>query len=363
MKKNKIIFFFFFSIIILAGCTEKFDLTQFDLDTSGSGTNVGGDTVYIKLNPDWEGFNGPQDIIIGKEPFVYVADTDNNRVVMLNLDGQILGTKTIKHPVALAQDFKLNLIVCAEFDTTLSSGVTQTIGAVYKINLVAAQHQIENAPIIRLLPRASDLNKPARRYTGATVFFDNRFYIARTGPQNSSIFDPDNSILFFSPKKFFGGGEGDTLIGRIPNIDPISSGLVSANQISSLTSFNNRSLDLIITLIGQNSFKTQWLAYVVTPISEKYESKFNPADGVSFITPNKFERPEGTTLDNSGNIYVADAAKDSVFKFNAFGDELQSFGGSAIFKEPYAVAFFDKVLYVADKGAGKIMRFILSTDL
>ncbi len=352
---------FFISLIFFFGCSEKFDLNQFTLD-KGKG-NLSGDTVYVQLSPVWGGFNKPQDIIVGREPFIYVADTDNDRIVMMNLDGRILGTRTIKRPVAIAQDYFLNLIVCAQFDTIVS-GATKTFSAVYKLDMVSANHQIETANISRLLPASSsDFGKPDREYTGVAVFYNNTFVVARRGPQNTSIFDPDNSILIFTPKKYINGGEGDSLMGRVANIDPLSSGLVSANQISSLTSFSKRNIDMLVTMIGQNSFKTQWLTYVVTPISENYESKFSPADGVSFSLPNKFSQPEGTTIDAANNIFVADAGKDSIYKFNSFGDEMESFGGPTIFNKPHAVAFFDKTLYVADTGNNRILRFILSTDL
>ncbi|NWG28827.1 MAG: hypothetical protein HXY48_09875 [Ignavibacteriaceae bacterium] len=349
-----------FSIIVISGCQDKFDINQFnDVSTDG---NLSGDTVYVQISPVWSGFNKPQDILVGKEPFLYVADTENDRIVMLNLDGKILGTKSIKRPVAIAQDYKLNLIVCAQFDTIVNSE-TKTFSAVYKIDLVSAGHQIQNAPVKRLLPRAVDFNSPLREYTAVGAFFDNSFYVGRKGPNNSSIFDPDNSILIFHPKKWYSGQEGDTLIGRVPNIDPLSSGLVSANQISSLTTFNKRNIDMIITLTGNNSFKAQWLTYFVSPIDERYISEFSPYDGTEFARPNRFDRPEGSALDEAGNIYIADAGKDSIFKFNPFGDELQSFGGSKIFNQPYAVAVFDKTLYVADTGNDRILRFILSTDL
>lgn len=348
-------------LIFVFGCSDKFDLNQFNLD-KGKG-NLSGDTVYVQLSPVWGGFNKPQDIIIGREPFIYVADTDNDRIVMMNLDGQILGVRSIKKPIAIAQDYTLNLIVCAQFDTVVNS-VTKTFSAVYKLDLVSANHQIENANITRLLPKSvADFGREDREYAGVAVFYNNTFVVARRGPQNTSIFDPDNSILIFSPKKNINGGEGDSLIGRVANIDPLSSGLVSANQISSLSSFSKRNIDLLITLKGQNSFKAQWLTYVVTPISENYESKFSPSDGVAFSLPNKFSQPEGTTIDASNNIYIADASKDSIYKFNSFGDELESFGGPTIFNKPHAVAFFDKTLYVADTGNNRILRFILSTDL
>ena len=348
-------------IIILSSCADKFDLNQIDL--SDDDVNIGGDTTFVLLNPVWEGYNNPQDIMVGREPFIYVADTENDRIVMLNLAGEILGTRSIKHPVALAQDHRLNLIVCAQFDTSVG-GSTQTFSAVFKLDLVSAQHRIEDAPITRLLPRVEDLNRPELEYTGACVFANNIFYIARKGPNNSSFIDPDNSILLFIPKRLFiEGAEGDTLVGRVPNIDPLGQGPVSAFEISSLTSFSNQSIDIIITLTGGTSFKSNWLHYQITPIDQRYVSNFSPASGLDFVIPNRFEQPEGSAMDPSGNIYIADAGKDSVYKFNAFGDELESFGGPDIFSQPHGVSFFDKTLYVADTGNNRILRFSLSTDL
>lgn len=342
---------------LLYSCAEKFNITE--PKNSGGNANIGGDTVYIALSPAWEGFNRPQDIYAGREPFIYVADTDNDRIVMLNLSGTVLGTRTVKKPIAISQDFRLNLIVCASFDT-LINGAAKTYSAVYKYDLVSANHNIESAPAVRLLPRTIDLNFPNRQYTGVVTFYDNSFYVARTGPSNSSIFDPDNSILIFRPVN----NNHDSLIGRVANIDPLSSGLVSANQISSLSSFGKRNIDFLATLTGNNNFKAQWYNYQISAIDEKYVSRYTPDDGVEFAKPNKFLRPEGSWVDNFGNIYIADAGKDSVYKFNQFGEELESFGGSKYnLKEPYGVTVFDRVVYVTDTGNNRIVRFILSTDV
>jgi DNA-binding beta-propeller fold protein YncE len=348
-------------ITILSSCADKFDLN--DIDISDDDGNIGGDTVFVQLYPEWDGYNKPQDVMVGREPFIYVADTENDRIVMLNLAGEILGTRSIKQPVALAQDHRLNLIVVAQFDTSVG-GSTQIISAVFKLNLVSVQHQIEIAPIARLLPRTEDLNRPELEYTGACVFANNIFYVARKGPNNTSFIDPDNSILLFVPKKLFREGtEGDTLVGRVPNIDPLGQGPVSAYDLSSMTSFNDQSIDIIITLTGGTSFKSNWLHYQVTPIDQRYVSNFSPASGLDFMIPNRFEQPEGSAIDDVGNIYIADAGKDSVYKFNTFGDELESFGGPDIFNQPHGVAHFNQTLYVADTGNNRILRFSLSTDL
>lgn len=353
-----------FSFLALECDSSKLDISEIVNSQSGGNAGKIGDTVYIKQNPDWKGFNKPMDIIIGHEPFVYVADTYNDRIVMMNLNGDVLGTKSIKHPVALSQDFQDNLIVCATLDTTVQ-GNAISVSAVYKINLYASGHNIYAAPVTRLLPTNNDFRfideVKRREYTGICVFYDNSFYVSRKGPENTSQVDPDNSILMFQ-KTAYAGGKKDTLLGRVPLITPEGTGLVSANKISSLTPFNRRNMDFVVTLLGENSFKTQWLQFVSTGIFTGYVSRFQPGNA-KMMAINRFLQPEDAAVDNSGNIFVADAAKDSIFKFNAYGEELQSFGGSSVFKHPYAVAVFNKIVYVADTDNNRILRFVLSTDL
>ena len=136
----------------------------------------------------------------------------------------------------------------------------------------------------------------------------------------------------------------------------------SANGISSITSFKRRDYDIILTLTGSTNFNVQYLNFIDSREFTGYVSQLSP-QSAEMMKPNKFGRPEGATVDDAGNIFIADAEKDTVFKFNSFGDELQSFGGEEILKEPYAVAFFDRTLYVCDTGNNRILRFILSTDL
>ena len=344
-------------IALISSCGEKFDLTG--IETGDGNVNIGGDTLFIQVNPVWEGFNNPQYVMVGREPFIYVADTDNNRIVLMNLDGQILGVRSVQKPVAIAQDYKLNLFVCARFDTLGTS-----YSAVYKYDLVSVNHNIELAPEKRILPRPSDFTQPLRQYTGIAVFYDNRYLITRTGPNNSNLIDPDNSILIFIQKKLSNGNTRDTLIGRVPLFDPQGTGILSANQLSSITSYNSRNYNMITTLIGENSFRVQPLEYIITPDFTGYHIAIPPYTA-DIMIPGTFSKPEGAAIDNAGNIYVADAAKDSVYKFNSFGDLLIGFGGEEGFKfnQPYSVAFFDKTLYVADTGNNRILRFILSTDI
>ena len=348
-------------IPFLIGCGDRFDSSVMT-GTAGLG-NAGGDTLYVQMKSDLPGqiFNNPQAMILGHEPFIYVCDTDNDRIVMLNIDGAYVGSIGIKRPIAIAQDQRLNLIVCAQFDTSINNKVV-SFSAVYKINLVAANHVIENAPIKRILPRTTEeFSKPWRKYKAVVAFFDNSYYVARVGPNNTDISqEPDNSLMQFVPFDH----DSDMAYPRVHDIDPLSAGLISADSINCMTPFSSKNLDFIATFSSESSFKAQWFHHYSSVAAEGYMSQFGSHDGVAFVKPGKFVHPTGNCLGDNGEIFVADASpvKDSIYKFSKYGDELQSFGGPSVFSRPVAVTFYDKTLYVLDAGKNQIIRFKLSTD-
>ncbi|MBK8947098.1 MAG: hypothetical protein IPM32_17770 [Ignavibacteriae bacterium] len=347
-------------IIIAFSCTDKFDINDLNISKNDNGGNFG-DTLYIQQFPNWTGFNNPQDMIIGKDLFIYVADTDNDRIIMIDISGQILSEKKIKKPIAIAQDYKLNLFVVAEFDTLINNQ-NLTFSSLYKIDLVETGHILSNTKLERILPQNPSIdpfafNRTDRFYTGVCTFYDNSVYVSRKGPSNSNPVDRDNTIIRVRILN-----NGTISLFKIPGLEPEGTGILSANQISSLTSLNSKSSDVILTLVGNNSFKVQWLEFISNSDFEGYLSKLS-AFSCDLMSVNKFGKPEDIALDEANNIYVADAEKDSVFKFNSFGDELESFGGTEIMSSPHAVAHYDRTLYILDTGNNRILRFILSTEI
>lgn len=362
MKKTLFLFAALLSMLFYS-CTEKFDTGVFSAAQGGS--NISGDTVYIPISPVWTGFNNPQDILVGNEPLIYVADTDNDRVVMLNSGGEILGTRRVLKPVALAQDYQLNLYVCGQDTFKIGkklNGEDSVImmSAVFKLDLFTSNHQMANAQLKRLLPDrdiVKSLNKNYE-YTGVCAFFDNSIYVARKGPNNNSFTDPDNTVLLFERQP----DGSHKFIERVPGLEALGTGLRSVNQISSITALKKKNKDFVMTLIADNAFfKTQWLYLNTSSENQKFESRL--PNGTAFMLPNRFKKPEGSTLDNKGSIFVADAGADSIYKFNTFGDEMESFGGPNLLKRPSGVAWDDRILYVADAGNNRIIRFTLSTDI
>ena len=104
----------------------------------------------------------------------------------------------------------------------------------------------------------------------------------------------------------------------------------------------------------------------------------------SFINdPFKFEEPVGVEVSGDGSnfIFVVDRKKDSLYQFTATGLEgvqpppasgetkyvNTSFGGTGVgasqFNNPMAVAYNDEIVYVADAGNGRILRFKLTLDI
>ena len=79
---------------VLAGCwIDKMPLPPVP---ENEGLKVVSDTVYVQLKPVWSPETGwdflePADVLVGREPLIYVADTGHDRVVMLDLAGNVLG--------------------------------------------------------------------------------------------------------------------------------------------------------------------------------------------------------------------------------------------------------------------------------
>lgn len=347
---------------VLFGCgEERFPLES--LPTENVRTNFG-DTLYVQQFPNWEGFNKPQDVAVGNEPFIYVADTENDRVVMLDIGGNVIGSsQTIKRPVALAQDKRLHLLVCAEFDTTLPGRTAPTtFGTMFRLDLTSVNHAIGNVVPRRVFYDPSD---SSRRYTGVATMYDNKYYITRVGPKNEiQRVDRDNAVILFS--------KDDQLISPVTaTFSPDGTGLLSIHALTGVTTLpGSRSVEFVFCQTGSSSlFKVQWIRLVTEGQTTNYLSKFYPSvDGdIDLLKINRFTRPEGLTLDASGNLFVADAGTDSLYRFSSRGVERFSFGGTGSgerqFREPSGVAVFDRTVYVADKGNNRIVRFKLSTDL
>jgi len=359
-QKNYPIFIVFILILITTiyfSCGEKYPLPPAPTDQS---TLPGvSDTTYIQQYPNWElatgySFDHPTDILVGNEPFIYVADSANNRVVMLDLAGNSVGnSQFIPGPIAISQDGRLNLII------------VNNTNKIYKINLFAAHHDIAAAPV-RLV--YEDVDHPNRRFSSVAAWYGTEsgsayleqwYYVTVNGPEIR-----DNAIYYFAPKN----DSLDKLIGPI-NMEPNGTGMFSAANPSGITitsqfNFSTNFFDFIFIQTGVNFYKVQWITSNIYGFAIKLDPSTSPTE---IFAQDKFDKPEDVTIDEQGNIFVIDAGLHRLFKFNNSGAERQSFGefgsGEKQFNRPMGIAYFDKTVYVVDTGNNRILRFKLSTDI
>jgi hypothetical protein len=338
--------------LLLSSCEKKPDLP------SDAGSILRRDTAYVEITPPFGGFNRPQDVLIGNDQLLYVADTYNNRVVMFNLAGAEMSERHIIHPRSIAQNYRLDLFVGGEFVSTNGD----TVGAIFRIKLYNAAHRLDLAEVDTIW---REYAHPVRRFPGLTVLPDNSWLAVRTGVDNSSFIDPDTRILSFSAH--------DQFITPIPSFATRpGSGITDINFPTAIASFPNVR-DFVLAQSSEGvSYSAIWMVYQSTSEFEGWVPKYDPAlasdRGVDFVRPNRYRQPEAVTIDKSRrDIFIADAGLDSIFKFNSRGifksESLGPARTSSSLKRPVGLAFYNKILYVADDSTGVILRFMLSSDM
>ena len=351
-----------FIISFLSGCGKELDLSQFPLNKS---PQVIGDTVYIPIFPVINGFSQPNDILVGKEPIIYIADMMNNRIAQMDLSGALISySDFILRPRKIAQDRNYDLLVIASVIDTIPPNILDTVDAVFRFRLRYNGGILSGVhPVITFKSnQPTPLPGNHGHLTGITTFSDNYYLVLRSGPNNSSLIDPDNAI--FRIDKY---DHTLPVPERLSGFEVLGQGLLSLLGTSAVTTFSFNNTDFIYTQTDQNAvFKVQWSVY--DDIENTYNPKFTPESNVDLLRNGLFAQPVGITIDDYTNIYIVDAQKDSLYKFSGNGMlRRESFGGNGAsvtqFSGPSGVAFFYKTLYICDKGNDRILRFILSTDV
>lgn len=341
----------------MTGCGDELSLDEFPITNNGN-INIS-DTVYILQSPVWTGFNGPEDVHLGYEPMVYVADTRNNRIVQMDIAGGFIGQLEIYRPRKISQDFNFDLLVIG--DSVLST--SDTISILYRINTVITGGNISNASKITLLkstyPTPNSSNQ--RKFTGVTTFMDNSYNIARTGPDDPFGIDPGNAILKVK------GRNSVSSVTVLSGFQSSGNSFYSVEYISGITAVNNSSTDFIITRSTPDTTtlnKVIWFMY--NTINGTYDPKYTSSS--LGIVNTKFGEPSDVALDLNQNIIVIDSYRNYMYKFNNAGRLLpESFGnpeGSfSVFNNPKGISYFNKIIYIADTDNNRVVRYKLSTEL
>ena len=355
---------------------------------------------YVPVLPFFQGFINPVDICVGYDEMIYVVD--DNGVNVLDQKGTRYTILPIPGATDVVQDRRLHTYIAGRV-TVVRGGNTLNLPAVYHlVNTGTRTYSIIDT-LIHPDCDESRLTTPFRgaedeqvQFTGLATLHDNTLYLSRTGPRNdfSSSARPDNAVLIFDAA----GKNIDYAAG----LNPVSSGLKSSVGISSIATLAappqrifgmSESRNFVVTLNSTATpleFRVLALRYLVDPelgpsFAESSELlDFDTTKAKRFLyQPGRFKSPEDVFVapDQLQYSFVVDSGTDSFYQFTNRGYEgvnapatysdrkqiIASFGGNGSgpfqFKDPSGVCYFKRMVYVADKGNGRICRYKLSTDI
>lgn len=362
------------AVMLSGGCGDKVALPS---DLPAPCYDCGGiDTAYVQVNPVWTAadgiaFNRPHDIYIGYDRFVYICDTRNNRVVKFAEDGTFIESDSVVNPVAITQDRGLDLLVVAgdfaitEFDTLFAGTDSARIlrdETIYG-NAVYRKRHFGNAGFQVAWQAQSPYWSTYDPLSGRDIWHEAEFW----GITASTETD----------KEYF---LADFWVGRILRFnsrDSVSSvPLVTEGIGVGMTSYPS---DVnFYTIAGQN-----YLAFA-QGIGNLGVQIVSPINGTPLFTAGEDGLPplirtsargfKQVAVDELSNFYVLLQATDPdlgarhmLYKYDRKGERLLEFGtegsGERQFRGPRGLAYSNGILYIADTGNNRIVRYQLATDI
>ncbi|TVQ78558.1 MAG: hypothetical protein EA358_04745 [Flavobacteriales bacterium] len=389
-----------FSAVVFVGCNDFFgdktDLSFIDLPEF---TNR--DIAYVPIQPAWDQFVYPTDICIGFDELLYVVDEATQQIIGLDESGREQGRFSVPGVTSVTQDRRFDLLACGTLDTVSASGDPITLACIYRIRLLNqnGQYGIRYARIVNKIihPFYSRSNVNAQDLTvrfGKVAIMasdipsqNNRYYVTRQGQGGSSILGPNDAVLIFSnTDQFETPISVSTSSGIFNNFFQKPSGIATYAVPPQIQASQERHF-FYSSVDPANELKVQFIEYIETDFGAEFRPVIFPvgdtsrADGFLF-EPNKFSKPSAIAVagDNTRFLFVVDEEKDSLFQFTRDGFEgvlpppatgrtkleKASFGGTGNgltqFNRPSGVGYYRRIVYVADSGNGRILRFRLTLD-
>lgn len=399
--------------LLAAGCDDllgsKSDATTDEIFVAGrSEPGLLKEVEYVPLFPffsqagDGGRLQAPQDVYVGYDEFIYIVDARGLHV--LDLSGRPAAFRAIPGGgTSVVQDRRLDLYVTARRDTVLN-GRTWNLPVVLHYRGVSTG----NPQVVDVIWHPFDddsrkFNRPDPiatdeqvAFTGVAVLPDNSIYVARRGPVNAagSILLPHNTILGFDPN----GVNTQAILALSPTTPSLRSAVNPADVLTFVQPPQRQSFpDERHFIVAQAAPEGAPLRYAVLsiratvtsdgivyqPDTDKIQVTGDETRGSGFLYDEfKFKNPSDLAYaaDATNYLFVLDAGKDSLFAFTSRGVEgvrpppgssstlpvVVSFGGTGDgamqFRNPQGVAYFQRIVYVADTGNNRISRFRLNTD-
>ncbi len=381
---------------LLSGC-ENFFGKKTDKDFLDVPIYNDKTVAYVPVQPVWSGFDTPSDILIGWDQLIYVVDSGKQTIFAYDEAGNELGKILVPGVTAIAQDRALDLLALGKKDTTIG-GIERSLPALYRIHQMNTTGQISlsEAKITRTLIHPFCFNIAASptttdeqvRFKSVGVLADNRYYVVKTGNGATGSVQGDAIVLFNNDDVFVSPVSVNTSLGVFNNYFKKPTAISTYAQPPQSPAVSQKGDFLFCSSEPSQVLKVQGIAFKESDAGASYEVMEFPqvtdtakSDGVLY-QPYKFTSPSDVVVagDGSGYIFITDEAKDSVYIYNGLGLEgvnppagsssnkavRVSFGGKGNgllqFRRPLAAAYMNNILYIADAGNKRILKFKLTTD-
>lgn len=392
MKKVYQFIWGLFLTLSLGSCENYFG-EKTDLDFIERPDFQAREVAYVPIQPILNGFVYPTDILAGFDELIYVVDHGTEEIIAFDQALVEQGRFRVQGVKKVTQDRSLDLLAIGTTDTTDALGQPYTLQCIYRINLKNGNNfGIQNAEITNKVIHPFyfrnniSSNDPNVEFNDIAILATNEYYVTRNG-NSSNIVGPDQAVLLFNHKDVWitpvsissGGATFNNYFRR-----PFS--ITSRVQPPQITAQNDRSFwvtsvdeDAVLKVNGIQVQEDE-NGIIYTPIQTTVGDLTQADDFLQ--RPFRFKRPEGITITGDGTnfIFIVDAETDSLYQFTSNGLEgiipppgsaetkyiKASFGGTGTganqFNEPKAVAYLNQIVYVADAGNGRILRFRLTLD-
>mgnify|MGYP001115740284 CR=1 FL=1 len=386
-----------FAALALSSC-ENFFGEKTDLDFIEIPEYSDRLTAYVPIAPVLDQFVYPTDVSAGFDELIYVVDNGTEEIISLDYSGRELARMSVPGVTSVSQTRDLDLLAVGTKDTIVA-GFNYELTCIYRISQVSPiglfglqYGEITNTIVHPFYFKNSFSSKDAEvKFHNIAVLADNQYYVSRTGISNATnqFGGPDNAVLLFSDSDEYTTPITITTSGgNVNNFFRTPVAITSYAQPPQISASNSKSFFFgSFDTDADNPFRVREIINIETDFGVSYEpappAEQDPEKADSYISdPNKFLNPADIAItgDGSNNIFVVDSEKDSLYQFTFSGIEgIQpppsspdpkyinvSFGGTgqdvSQFNQPMGVAYAEEIVYVADAGNGRILRFKLTRD-
>lgn len=394
MRKITTAFSLLISIVILSGCEGYFG-EKTDVDFIEIPEFTTRQAAYVPIQPILNDFNYPTDIVAGLDNLVYIVDAGSEEIISMDESGRILGSFHVPGVTKIAQDRSFDILAIGTKDTTIAN-TPYTLSCIYRIDLKGILgYGINNARITNEIvhpfyfKNSFSSNDAITQFTGIAFMSTNEFYVTRKGERNNNnqFGGPDNAVLLFdeddnyvTPISISSGGALYSDFFKSPEA-------IICNVVHPQLNITDTRDFMVVVSGDETEYKFREIIYSETDFGVDYIPANNVGEDTSqadgFITEaNKFINPVDISVsgDGSNYIFITDTETDSLYQFTGTGLEgvqppaganstkyvKVSFGGEGIgatqFNNPMGAAYMNEILYVADAGNGRVLRFKLTLD-